>query len=114
MLAGYTANTTPKTSTGILTVGGSPTNTATLIVNSAGGGSFVIGDATFATGEGIGIFNLNTNATALVYTSINKSSTAGATNIATINITGSSLMVTNGTFGAAAFPLTIWISPTRL
>lgn len=94
LVAQYTTNTTAKTSTGTLTIGGDPLNTATLIVNSPGGpggGTFVLSDNTYISGTSVGTLNLNANGTALVYTSITKTNSSGGVNTATLNISGGTL-----------------------
>jgi autotransporter-associated beta strand protein len=111
-------NNTHPTSIGILTVGGDPTNTATLSVNSPlgpGGGGFIVSGAlgpwtndngvflTILTGAGT--FNLNTNGIARIYTSITES--APTNNTGTINVTGGTLIMeaATNTIGTPSIPI---------
>ena len=110
LLAEYSANATAKTSTGTLTIGGNPPSTATLIVNSPsgpGGGSFVLSDNIFTSGNSFGTFNLNANGTALVYTSITRSGSSTGTNTATLNINGGTLNMEGATnsIGTPTIPI---------
>lgn len=105
ILGQFSANTNLNTSTGTFTVGGNATNTATLIVNSTngpGGGSFIIADSTLTNGTGRGILNINTNGTAQVFCPITKSTTANATNTATITMNGGTLNMEGPTNGLGA------------
>jgi autotransporter-associated beta strand protein len=111
-------NNTHPSSTGTLTIGGDPTNTATLIVNSPGGpggGNFVVSTAVgpwtndsgvfITTLTGAGTFNLNTNGIAQVYCSITEA--APTNNNGTINITGGTLNMeaATNTIGTPSIPI---------
>jgi fibronectin-binding autotransporter adhesin len=110
-------NTHP-TCVGTLTIGGNPTNTITLIVNSPsgpGGGQFFLSDApggwfddngvpkTTLTGNGT--FNLNTNGIAQIYCSMLK--VAATSNTATLSINGGTLNMeaATNTIGTRTAPI---------
>ena len=80
-----------------LNVGGNPTNNATLTVNSAGGGSFILSDSVNTTAGRVssGTFNLMTNGTARIFCSITKA--MAANNTATLNVTGGTLNMESAT-----------------
>jgi autotransporter-associated beta strand protein len=99
------SSTSAHSSSGTFTVGGDFVHTATLIVSSAGSGSFVLGNASISGGTGAGTLTLNTNGVANVNCSITKNPTAGANNTATINISGGMLNMTSGTIGTPAAPI---------
>lgn len=91
-----------------LNVGGNPTNTATLTVNSPsgpGGGSFIISDSSNSGRLSSATFNLMTNGTALVYCPIAKG-TVAANNTATLNISGTlNMEAATNTIGSRQAPI---------
>jgi autotransporter-associated beta strand protein len=99
------------TATGsILTIGGDPVNSATLIVNSPsgpGGGSFIVSDSSNATAarNSSATFNLLQNGVAQVYCSITKAQVSQ--NTSTINITSGKLTMgaATNTIGTPAVPI---------
>ena len=105
LMADSTTSASTGPSAGTLTVGGS-TTAATLTVNSAGGGSFVLSDNANGTSHpGTGTFNLNANGIAQVYCSITKA--AAANNSGTVNINGGTLIMeaVADTVGTPAIPI---------
>ena len=97
--------TSAHSATGTFTVGGDVNHTATLTVNSIGGGSLVLGNSSASGGTGTGTFNINANGIANVNCSITKNTTAGAINTATISLTDGTLNMIAGTIGTAAGPI---------
>jgi len=96
-------------SSGTLTMGGNPTNTATLIVNSPngpGGGVLTLGNTANTVAQtGAGTLIINTNATAQIYCNIVK--TNATQNTGTINIAGGTLIMeaATNTIGTPAVPI---------
>lgn len=93
----------------VLTVGGNPTNTATLIVNSPGGpggGSFIVsGSSNAAAGRvSSATFNLLTNGVVQTYCSIVKA--MAANNTATFNLSGTlNMEAATNTIGTRLAPI---------
>jgi autotransporter-associated beta strand protein len=91
-----------------LTVGGDPSNFATLIVNSPsgpGGGSFILSGNANASHSSSGTLTINQNGTAQIYCSITNAQVAN--NTGTLNVNGGTLIMeaATNTVGTADVPL---------
>jgi fibronectin-binding autotransporter adhesin len=102
LMGNTTTSSSGKSTSGTFTVGGDPANTATLIVNSVGGGKLVLGNTTTVNESGVGTLNINQNGVAVLNCSITKANAAQNTGNLNINLGTLTLTAATNTVGTAA------------